>query len=77
MAKRTTTPNKKLPKPSNTPVGAADEVSPYRDDPNARFAPFENLFDAIRADVAEFGGGFVIKPLKRYRHRSPRKFHPR
>ena len=71
MAKRTAPPNKKLPKPSSAPVCAADEAQPYGEDPNARFAPFDNLYDAIRADVAEFGGGFDIKPLKRYRHRSP------
>ena len=71
MPKRTTPPNKKLPTPSNTPTGAADKAQTYRDDPNARFAPYDNLWDAIRADVAEFGSGFDIKPPKRYRHRSP------
>jgi len=77
MPKRTTPPNKKFPKPSNAPIGAADEPQAYRDDPLARYAPADNLFDAIRFDVERFGGGFYIKPLKRYRHRSPRKFHPR
>ncbi len=77
MPKRTTPPNQKFPNPSNAPLAAADEAKAYRDDPLARPAPPDNLYDAIRAEVDRLGGGFIIKPLKRYRHRSPRKFHPR
>jgi hypothetical protein len=73
MPKRTTPQTKKLPAPSSMPLAAADEAGTYRDDPLARYAPADNLFDAIRFDVERLGGGFVIKPLKRYRHRSPRE----
>ena len=64
MAKSTTTPSKKLPTPSSTPTGAADEAKSYRDDPAARFAPYDNLWEAIRADVAPLGG-VELEPLRR------------
>ncbi len=65
MAKRTAPPNKRIPEPPSNPLGAADEAQPYRDDPLLRFAPYDNLWDAIRADVERFGGGFEIRPLDR------------
>ena len=34
---------------------------------DARFAPADNLYDAIRFDVERFGGGFNFMPLPRER----------
>jgi hypothetical protein len=39
--------------------------------PPACFAPSDNLFDAIRADVATIGGGVVFEPLLRPRSDEP------
>jgi hypothetical protein len=48
--------NDRLPELPNAPTTAREEPRAYRDDPKARFAPADNLFDAIRHDVAPFGG---------------------
>ncbi len=51
MPKRTTPPNKKFQSPSNAIGIAADETNADRDDPLARYALTDNLFDAIWFDV--------------------------
>ncbi|HWD26899.1 MAG TPA: hypothetical protein VG387_07025 [Rhizomicrobium sp.] len=72
MAKRKSGPTKRLPEPASKPLAAKEDAQPYRDAPNARFAPYDNLYDAIRGDMREFGiKGFGLKPLKRYRRPVP------
>ena len=58
------TPPEKLPNQPSAENGVRDEASVYRDDPKARFAPADNLYDAIRADVAAIGG-VEFQPLRR------------
>ena len=67
MAKRKSAPTNKLPQQPSKPLAAHDEAQPYRGGPNARFAPYDNLYDAIRHDLKEFGlgGGFDLKLPKR------------
>ncbi|MEI9888511.1 MAG: hypothetical protein WDN08_18820 [Rhizomicrobium sp.] len=70
MAKRTTPPSKKMQKPSDAPLGAADEAQAYRDDSLARPVPPDNLYDAIRAEV-DAVGGVEFEPLRRLADREP------
>jgi hypothetical protein len=66
MAKRKSAPTKRLPEPSSKPLAAKEDVQAYRDDPKARYAPCDNLYDAIRHDMKELGiKGFYLKIPKR------------
>jgi hypothetical protein len=44
--------------------GLHEEPREFVQDPKARFAPADNLYDAIRADVANLGE-FEFRPLDR------------
>ena len=48
----------------------ADEPRGFARDPVARFAPADNLYDAIRSDVAAMGG-VEFQPLMRRYNREP------
>ncbi len=65
MAEDRKPPDKSPAKPPSRKIsGAAEEPNPYRSDPGARYAPADNLYDAIRADVAVLGG-IDFQPLRR------------
>ncbi|HEY0106261.1 MAG TPA: hypothetical protein VGB91_09270 [Rhizomicrobium sp.] len=51
--------------------GLADDSQPFRDDSLARFAPADNLYDAIRADVASIGGVEFQPLLRTYEREFP------
>lgn len=46
-------------------IRAADEARPFQGEKPTRFAPADNLHDAIRSDLEAIGGGIEFQPLRR------------
>jgi hypothetical protein len=66
MTKRKSAPTKRLPEAPSKELAAKEDAQTYRDDPKNRFAPYDNLYDAIRGDMKELGiKGFDLKLSKR------------
>jgi hypothetical protein len=62
--------NKGLNDPSRAYANKPDRTDPSGLPPHARFAPAENLYDAIRLDVGT-GGMEDFEPLSRHYEREP------
>lgn len=56
-------------------LGVQDEPREFVRDPKTRFAPADNLYDAIRFDIAHLGE-FEFRPLERDRERGIPFFDP-